>query len=237
MNMVAPLVPAHCQNCPHLHKSLLGSCQLSELAMISGGKMHQSYQKGQLIFEQGSRINSLHCIHQGKVKVSKVSTNGKEQIIRLAKEGDVLGYRSLMMGNVYTTAAVALTDCIVCQVPRLDFMSIIGQNPKFADSLTRLLAKTLGDAEERILHTAYKSVRERVAEALLLLHDVFQPNTNTVFSIPISRDDLAALASTAKETASRLLSEFRDEGLVSTQGSRIRILNLDKLTQISTLSD
>lgn len=233
--MIAPIVPTNCQNCPHLNKSLLGTCQLNELAMISVGKVHQSYQKGQLIFEQGSRITGLHCIHQGKVKVSKVSTNGKEQIIRLAKEGDVLGYRSLMIGNVYTTAAVALTDCVICQVPRVDFLSIVEQNSKVSDSLTRLLAKSLGEAEDRILHTAYKSVRERVAEALLLLYEVFRPTTDTFFSIPVSRDDLAALASTAKETTSRLLSEFRDEGLVSTQGSRIIILNLDKLRRISAL--
>jgi CRP-like cAMP-binding protein len=205
--------------------------------MISDGKVHQSYHKGQLIFQQGSRISGLHCINKGKVKVSKVSANGKEQIIRLAKEGDVLGYRSLMIGNTYSTAAVALTDCVICQVPRLDFLSIIKQNSQFSDSLTLLLAKSLGQAEERMLHTAYKSVRERLAEALLLLHEVFQPETNTVFSIPVSRDDLAALASTAKETASRLLSEFRDEGLVVTQGSRITILNVEKLRQISAVCD
>ncbi|MBX0291512.1 Crp/Fnr family transcriptional regulator [Hymenobacter sp. HSC-4F20] len=233
--MVVPSIPANCQGCPHLGQSLLGSCQHSELALISGGKVHQSYHKGQVIFQQGGRPGGLYCIYQGKVKVSKISPDGKEQIVRLAKEGDVLGYRSLMMGGTYSTAATALTDCVVCLVPRTDFFSIINQNPQFSQSLLRLLAQALGETEERLLHTAYKPVRERLAEALLLLYNLFRPDTDTHFSIPISRDDLAALTGTAKETASRLLSELREEGIVATQGSRITVLNLAKLTHLASL--
>ncbi|UPL48761.1 Crp/Fnr family transcriptional regulator [Hymenobacter sublimis] len=235
--MIVPSVPVNCQNCPHVQQSLLGACQHGELTFISGGKVHQSYHKGQVIFQQGSRANGLYCVHQGKIKVSKISADGKEHIIRLVKEGDVIGYRSLMMGGNYSTAATALTDCVVCLVPRTDFFSLIEQNAQFAHSLMRLLAKALGEAEERMLHGSYKPVRERLAEALLLLYNVFRPATDEPFSIPISRDDLAALMGTAKETASRLLSEFRDEGLVATQGSRITILNVGKLSHLAALYD
>ncbi|GAB2772861.1 Crp/Fnr family transcriptional regulator [Hymenobacter latericoloratus] len=202
---------------------MLGACQRNELELISNGKLHQSYHKGQVIFQQGSRPGGIYCIHQGKVKISKISADGKEQIVRLAREGDVLGYRSLMMGGNFSTAATALTDCVVCLVPRPDFFSIINQNPQFAQSLLRLL------------HTAYKPVRERLAEALLMLHSLFDPGTDARFSIPISRDDLAALMGTAKETASRLLSELREEGLVATQGSRITVLDVVRLRQVATM--
>jgi CRP-like cAMP-binding protein len=215
----------------------MGTCQLSELSLISVGKVYQVYQKGQVIFRKGSRPSGLYCIREGKVKLSKVTGDGKEQIIRLAKEGDVLGYRALMINDSYATTAIALTDCVVCQVPRTDFFSIIEQNAQFSHSLMRLLAKALGEAEERIMHTAYKPVRERLAEALLLLHHIYQPSTPGEFSIPVSREDLAALMGTAKETASRLLSEFRDEGMVRTQGSRITLLDLDKLGKLSALYD
>lgn len=215
----------------------MGTCQISELSLISVGKVYQVYQKGQMIFRKGSRAGGLYCIREGKVKVSKFTGDGKEQIIRLAKEGDVLGYRSLMTNDHYSTTAVALTDCVVCQVPRTDFFSVIEQNAQFSHSLMRLLAKALGEAEERILHTAYKPVRERLAEALLLLYHIYQPTDNSVFSIPISREDLSALMGTAKETASRLLSDFRDEGLVRTQGSRITVLDVEKLGKVSALYD
>lgn len=236
--MIIPSVPANCQNCPHVQQSLLGACQHSELLQISDGKLHQFYQKGQTIFQQGGRPGGLYCIHHGKVKISRVSGDGKEQIIRLAKEGAVLGYRSLMLGDTYSTAATALTDCTVCLVPRADFLSVLGQNPQFSQSLMRLMARTMGEMEARMLHAAYKPVRERLAEALLLLHSIFRPaGEDGAFSIPVSRDDLAALMGTAKETASRLLSDFRDEGLVLTQGSRITVLDVEKLTHISALYD
>lgn len=215
----------------------MGTCQMSELSLVSVGKVYQVYQKGQVIFRKGSRAAGLYCIREGKVKLSKLTGDGKEQIIRLAKEGDVLGYRSLMTNDQYSTTAVALSDCVVCLVPRTDFFSIIEQNAQFSHSLMRLLAKALGEAEERILHAAYKPVRERLAEALLLLHHLYQPATPGLFSIPIAREDLAALMGTAKETASRLLSEFRDEGLVRTQGSRITLLDLNKIGKLSALYD
>jgi CRP/FNR family transcriptional regulator, polysaccharide utilization system transcription regulator len=235
--MVVPSVPFSCQACPHVERSLLGACQHAEIDLVASGKMHQSYRKGQVIFQQGSRALGLYCVFQGKVKISKLSADGKEQIIRLAREGDVLCYRSLMMGQFCTTAATALTDCVVCLIPRPDFFSLLEQNPQFSHSLLRLLARNLGDAEARLLHTAYKPVRERLAEALLLLDQAFRPATNEPFSIPISRDDLAALTGTTKETASRLLSEFRDEGLVLTQGSRIRVLERDKISELACLYD
>lgn len=235
--MVAPSVPLTCQNCPHVERSLLGNCQHAEMDLIAGGKLHQSYSKGQVIFQQGSRAAGLYCVYQGKVKVSKLSADGKEQIIRLAREGDVLCYRSLMMGQFCTTAATALTDCVVCLIPRPDFFSLLEQNPQFSHSLLRLMARNLGEAEERLLHTAYKPVRERLAEALLLLQQAFRPTNDEPFSIPVSRDDLAALTGTTKETASRLLSEFRDDGLVLTQGSRITVLKQEKLSQLASLYD
>jgi CRP-like cAMP-binding protein len=71
--------PNSCQNCPHLRQSLLGTCQLNEINLISGSKISQRYQRGQVIFQEGHRPTGLYCIHKGQVKVSKVSSDGKEQ--------------------------------------------------------------------------------------------------------------------------------------------------------------
>ncbi|SHL42894.1 cAMP-binding domain of CRP or a regulatory subunit of cAMP-dependent protein kinases [Hymenobacter psychrotolerans DSM 18569] len=154
----------------------------------------------------------MHCVFEGRLKVSKVSSDGKEQILALRKEGDALGSQALADSGHYAYSAVALSDCVVCMVPRPDFHSLLEQNPQFSHAILKLLAQTLGETQKRMLHTAYKPVRERLAEALLLLYRFFQP-----------------------ETASRLLSEFRDEGLVATQGSRIIVLDLKGLQKISAL--
>jgi CRP-like cAMP-binding protein len=230
-----PSAPTSCQNCPYLRHSLMGTCQLSEIAHISGSKVSQQYQRGQVIYQEGNSPAGLYCINQGKVKVSKQNSEGKEQIVKLRKEGDVLGFQALTATSNHCSSAVALTDCVVCMIPRSDFFSVIAQNSQFSHALMHLLSAALGESEKNMLHIAYKPVRGRLAEALVRLYHFFQPATPDLFSIPISREDLAALMSTAKETASRLLSDFRDEGLVATRGSRITVLDLEKLQKISEL--
>lgn len=228
-----------CHDCPIRKDSLLGCCQAEELELISVGKMCQTYQKGQVIFREGARPNGLHCIHQGKVKVTKVGGDGKEQITRLAKEGDVIGYRALMAETAYSASAIAMEDCVVCLIPKSDFLKVIESNAQFAHGLMKLLSQALGEAEERLLHLAYKPVRERLAEALLLLQRTYQKpgDPPMPFDIAISREDLAALVGTAKETTIRLLSDFKEEGIVTTKGSHITLLRPEKLVEIASLYD
>lgn len=180
----------------------------------------------------------LHCVHQGKIKVTKLGSDNKEQIVRLVRHGDVLGFRALVMGSSYINSAVALEDCVVCFVPRPDFLRLVQSNRQFANSLMQLLAGALGEAEERMTQLAYKPVRERLAGALLLLQRTFAEEPDAAqFSISLSREDVASLVGTAKETVSRLLSDFKDAGIVATKGSQITILNPAQLLQIATLYD
>jgi CRP-like cAMP-binding protein len=236
MRNTPTLAPTNCQNCPRRQHSLLGCCQLGELNLISDSKSFQVYQKGQIIFHEGSRVNSLYCVFQGKVKMTKTGGDGKAQIMRFVREGDNMGYRALMSDAPYACSAVALEDCIVCSVPRADVLSVMESNPQFTRALLRQLTDSLNETETRMLHMTYKPVRERLAGALLLLHRVFSHDGQTT-TIPISREDLASLIGTATETASRLVSEFKEEGLIATKGSKITILNAATLTQISTQYD
>ncbi|MGI4886384.1 MAG: Crp/Fnr family transcriptional regulator [Janthinobacterium lividum] len=227
-----------CADCPNRKGPLLGCCQLDELDIIANNKTSQVYQKGQAIFSVGSATLGMHCVRQGRIKVTKVGGDGKEQIVRLAKSGDVLGCRSLLTESRYSTSAVALEDCVVCFVPRTDFLRLIHSNVQFSVSLMQMMAQGMSDAEERMLHLAYRPVRERLAEALLLLQRTYQDeDAATPFTISLSREDLAALVGTAKETATRLLSEFKAEGIIDTRGSRITLLAPSRLEQISSIYD
>lgn len=227
-----------CQSCPSRKGPLIGCCPLEELEFIATNKSSQFYQKGQTIYQEGAVAHGLHCVHQGKIKITKVGGDQKEQIIRLARHGDVLGFRSLLTGNHYSTSAVALDDCVVCFVPRADFLRLLQSNRQFSNSLMKLLATDLGAAEERMLQLAYKPVRERLAAALLLLQRTFgEEDATQPFSAAISREDLASLVGTAKETVSRLLSDFKEVGLIATRGSRITLLQPARLLEIATLYD
>ncbi|GAB3874156.1 Crp/Fnr family transcriptional regulator [Hymenobacter segetis] len=216
----------------------MGCCQLEELDFIAGSKVSQSYQKGQRIFYEGSPALGLHCVNQGKIKVTKASGEGKEQIVQLAKGGDVLGFQSVLTETRYSTSAVALEDCVVCFIPRADFFRVWQSNVQFSTSLMQMMARALGAAEVQMLHLAYKPVRERLAGALLLLARTFRKGDDAAhFSMSISREDLASLVGTAKETAIRLLSEFKEAGIIASRGSEVTILNIGELSQIAALYD
>lgn len=216
----------------------MGCCQLEELDFISTNKVSQSYQRGQQIFQEGNPATGLHCVKQGKIKITKTSGEGKEQITRLAKDGDMLGFQSVVAETKYTTSAVALDDCVVCFIPRADFFRVWQANTQFSTALMQMMAKTLGAAEVQMLHLAYKPVRERLAEALLLLvHTFGEAGPAGTFNLSVSREDLASLVGTAKETAIRLLADFKDAGIIATRGSQFTILDMNALSQVAALYD
>ncbi|MEJ8756671.1 Crp/Fnr family transcriptional regulator [Pontibacter sp. H259] len=228
-----------CQNCISRKHSLLGCCKGNELEDLSATKSCFTFKKGQVIFHEGTRPSGLHCINSGKVKVSKMGSDGKEQIVRLAKPGDVVGYRALMADTNYSASAIALDDAVVCFIPKSQFLDLIATNIEFSSGLMKLFSKALGEAEERMVQMAYKPVRERLAEALLLLQKTYQlqQEVEDKFTISISREDLASIVGTAKETTIRLLSDFKDENIITTKGSSITILDPDKLFKICHLYD
>lgn len=227
----------HCQSCAYRHVSLFKNCASDELDTISENKCFNTYKKGQVIFHEGNRPFGIFCVFKGKIKVSRTSADGKEHIIRLARSGDVLGYRSLIENAKYSASAIALDDTEACFVSGVDFNRIVDDNVKVANDLLKMLARALGETQDQFTHLAMKPVRERLAEALLLLKKTYGQEGPEVFSIAISREDLAALVGTAKETVIRFLSEFKEEGIVSAQGSTITLLRPDQLVRISSLYD
>jgi CRP-like cAMP-binding protein len=232
------LASPNCQNCPHRQHNQLHCCAISGTDTIGQEKTSQRYAAGQTIFGEGTRPAGLYCVHEGRIKITKSGGDGKEQIIRLVKSGDLLGYRALIAGSAHATSAVALSDCTVCLIPRRTFGQQLSDNPLFSSALMQLLATNLGDTAERMLHLAYKPVRERLAEALLLLlHTYHAEGDNKPFTMAISREDLGALMGTTKETTTRMLTEFKHEGLLTTRGSAITILAPSQLREIATLFD
>jgi len=213
-------------------------CQPEELGQVSAAKTCQQYGKGQVIFQEGSPTSGLYCVHSGKIRVIKAGGDGKEQVVHLAKEGDILGLSALMTDATHSTSAVTLEESIVCFVPRSSFLHLLVSNSQFCAALMRLLADSLKQAETGMLHLAYKPVRERLASALLLLLHTYQPTSThepDPFSIIISREELASLAGTVKETTIRLLSEFKEDGIIISKGSQITILKPEKLSEIAAL--
>ena len=227
-----------CQVCESRYRSVFCNLDEEKLSELNLGKGCSTYKKGQLIFKQGSYPHGLYCVNSGKTKLYQLAENGREQIVRLTKEGDILGYRALLSGEQYTSSAEALQDCSVCFIPRNIFFKLIETNSNLSMQVMKLLSNDLKNAEHRVTDLAQKPVRERMAESLLYLKEIYGlENDNATINVVVRREDIANIAGTATETAIRILAEFKNDGLVEFIGKKIKIKNLKNLIHVANLSD
>lgn len=206
-----------------------------QLDFISEAKSCYTYKKGQTIFFEESRPLGLFCVNKGKIKIYKTGIDGKEQIIHFGQGGDFLGYRALIADEKYSVSATALEETTACFIPRDSFIEMLDNNPKLSRTLLKSLCHEIGIANERIQSMAQKNVRERLADTLLLLHHTFNEHNdeNTLIDITLPREDIANIVGTATETLIRLLSEFKNDGLVKFEGKKIRLLDIAKLERLA----
>jgi CRP-like cAMP-binding protein len=141
--------------------------------MINFEKDFRQYKRGDILYQEGNRISGFYCIHSGIIKVYKTGFDGKEQIIRFAKAGEIIAYRSVLSNEVACTSAKVIEDCQVCFIPSEILISFIKTNSSYALELLKLACHELGEANSFITDIAQKTVRERLAEILLLLVNDF----------------------------------------------------------------
>ncbi|BDD08230.1 Crp/Fnr family transcriptional regulator [Fulvitalea axinellae] len=221
-------VSVSCLNCESRGCSHFCELSMEELGELDENKTSITYKKGQTLFYEGTRPLGLFCIHSGKVKVYKMSSEGKEHIISLGKPGDFLGYRALIGEEFYAASATVIEEATICYVPKSDFLRLLHENPVFFRRMSKALCKQVGILEQKLITLAQKSVRERLAVTLLMLKETYgmdEEGQSTLIDIALSREDLANIIGTATETVIRLLSEFKGDKLIALQGKKIRILN------------
>ncbi|WP_394347025.1 Crp/Fnr family transcriptional regulator [Winogradskyella tangerina] len=203
-----------------------------ELMRVSACKTGRLYKKGQIIFEEGETLNGVYCVRDGVCKLSKLSENGKDQVVKLVVKGGLLGKRSLVTEQKTNLSAVALNDMEMCFIPKSEIMSDLSKNPKFTMDVLREMAHDLKESDESLVNMAQKSVKRRMAEILMYIHDNFGTDNEDYLSIVLSREDYASIVGTATESAIRILSQFKKEGLISTRGKQIKIEDYGSLKWI-----
>ena len=227
-----------CWHCKARFKSVF--CDLNEetLTQLDSQKGCSLYKKGQFIFNEGSYSHGLYCVNSGKIKIVQTGETGKEHIIRLVKEGDIIGYSSLLSGERYSCSAITLEESSVCFISKTFFFSLVTTNMNLAVKMIHLLINELKMTEQKLIGMAQKPVRERFAEAILFLKEVYGCGTdNNTLNISLSREELASIVGTARETATRLLSEFKEDRIVEVNGKKIRITDNQKLIKTANLQD
>ncbi|WP_370478299.1 Crp/Fnr family transcriptional regulator [Tamlana flava] len=221
-----------CEQCIIKQFNSLKALTKEELVRISGCKTTKTIKKGEVIFEEGETINGVYCVKDGICKLSKLSENGKDQIVKMVVKGDLLGQRSLISNESSNLQAVALNDMEVCFIPKSEIIADLQKNPKFSFEVLKEMAHDLKEADDFIVNMAQKSVKQRLAETLIYIYNSFGVNPDNTLSVLLSREDFANIVGTATESAIRVLSQFKKEGLISTVGKQIRIEDLEGLKRV-----
>ena len=191
------------------------------------------FKKGEIIYREGYRGNGVYCINKGIVKIFKTGPDGKEQILKLAKPGDLIAFRSIMSNEPSCSSAQVVEDAVICFIPASLFIKMAKDNSDFAMHLIRLSCKELGESNKYILDLAQKTLRERMAEVILLLQETFETDEEGFLKIGLSREEIANIVGTATESAIRQLSELKKEGVIELKGRKIKIIDEKKLRRIS----
>lgn len=221
-----------CEQCIVREFSAIKALNKDELLRIADCKTSYTVKKGEPIFNEGDALNGIYCIKDGVCKLSKLSDNGKDQIVKLVKKGELLGQRSLISEESTNLSAIAIEDMQVCYIPKQEILQFFNENNQFSLNMMKSVCGDLKDADDNMVNLAQKTVKQRLAEVLIKLETDFGIHEDGSLKIQLSREEIAGIIGTATESCIRLLSEFNKEGWISLQGKKITITNKKELQRI-----
>lgn len=194
------------------------------------------FNKGESLFEEGNNVDGVYFIESGTAKLYKLGFNRKEQILRFIKEGDIIGYRALLIGEAYQATAEAMSDLQATFIPGDVFLHLLEVDPQLSYAMLQKISFELGESSNTVTFLAQKTVRERLAEVLLLLEQKLGTDPEGFIKISLTREEIANLIGTATESAIRLISEFKQDDYIAVEGRNIKILNHEKLIKLGHVS-
>jgi len=221
-----------CEQCIVRQFSSLKALNKEELLRMADCKTSYTIKKGESIFEEGETVNGVYCIKEGVCKMTKLSDNGKDQIVKLVKSGELLGQRSMISDEPANLSAVALEDMEVCFIPRSEIMGFFNSNNQFSMNVMKTICDDLKDSDTHMVSMAQKNVKQRLADTLIYLEETFGKNEDGSLHIQLSREELAGMIGTATESCIRLLSELNKLGYIALTGKKITITEKNKLKRL-----
>jgi CheY-like chemotaxis protein len=225
------------KNIEGLNRFLEEASKYIDLESLSKNYPMKNYNKKDIIFWEGDNAHSLFFIERGSIKTYKSTESGKELVTGISGKGDFIGQLSLLNSvGTYVENAMVLEDAEVCAIPKNDFTKLLYGNPTVSQKFIGMISNNLIHVQEQLVDMAFASVRQRAAKTLLELYEkgLIKDKPNGGLGMP--REDFAGMIGTATETAIRTLSDFKDEGLITTDsGRRIMILDKEELKIVAEL--
>jgi len=216
-------------------ESILKDLPAEDFELLTANKTEQVYSKDEIIFREAAYPAEIFYIVDGKVKKYKVDKDGKEHIIYVANQGEILGYHAILSEDRYPDSASALEKSRIAFIPKEDFLTTLQQSTVLSKRLLKTLSHEFAVLANSLSVFAQKSVRERLALQLIVFRENYKVNfqPGMPVEINISRDDLANIVGTVRESAVRILAEFKEAGIVETKGRKIIVHDVNQLIKIA----
>lgn len=224
-----------CQGCRIRDKTVWASLEDDALEALAGERVASRYQKGDVIFHEGSPCTGLYNVCAGKVKLVRAGRGGRQTIVRMAGTGRTLGERDLFQADGrHSVTAQAMEDTVVCFLGKSALMERLRASPDMMLDMVRRLADALTQAEQRVESLATQDARHRLAGFLLeLAREEGKPDGDmTRIGLRLTREEIAEVIGATLETTIRLMSAFKKEGLVKDADGHIVLLDLPRLGRI-----
>jgi CRP-like cAMP-binding protein len=203
-----------------------------ELNLLNQHLRTRSIRKNKILFRQGSFPAGMYILTKGRVKMFQVNSDEKETIIYFYTMGDLMGYRPMICHESHPLSCAALEDCTYSFLAREDFLKLLAKSPNLSNILLENLGHEFSVWVNSMSLFSTQSVKERIALAMLKLHEIYKPGDNGKVQINLSRGDLASYVGTAKETLVRVLADFKRRKMIDIQGRKLRILDREMLLEI-----
>jgi len=203
--------------------------QLEDLSMIVAD---QTFKRGQAIFAEGDEGNGFYVVISGRVKIYKLSPEGKEQILHIFGPGEPFGEVPVFAGERFPANAETLAESRVFFFPRAAFIELIGKNPALALNMMAVLSGRLRRLANLVEDLSLKEVPGRLAVYLLFWGE--KNKGSNLVELDVSKNQLAGLLGTIPETLSRILTRMEREKLIKSKGKSIEIRDRKKLEELAS---
>lgn len=217
--------------------SIFDDLPKEDIVLLGKNMVTHNYKKGEILFREGSYPTGIYYIKKGKVKKYKSDKDGREQIFYVCKSGELLGYHALLSEENYTDSSCTLEEATISFIPKDDFLQAVRSSALLSNRLLKCMSHEFGVLVNGITIFAQKTVRERLALSLLILRNKYkkEDQEGKPVELTLSREDLAKMVGTARETLTRLLHDFKEEDLIETQGRKIILKKPLVLSKIADL--
>jgi len=202
-----------------------------QLAEVEKVIIERSYQKGRILFMENEPGEAVFFVKTGRIKVTKQTEDGREHILHFINPGEVFAEVVMFAGGTYPATAEVVEDCTVGMIRNVDMDRIINANPGIALGLLRIMARRLRVSQQQLIELALLDTTRRAASMLLFLagEQGISTDKGTEIDIPLTNQDLANLIGTSRETANRIINDFRRQKAIEVKKGRVTILDKYKL--------